>query len=98
MREFVLQLLHLEYPSYHHMTKALTVASDISQFSVMWYKLISGCKQVEKRITHVYQHNNYRQQFQVMWDIQNSATDNCINAGNCGLLSSEITCQMNRFK
>jgi hypothetical protein len=65
------------------MTKALTVASDISQFSVMWYKLISGCKQVEKRITNVYQHNNYRQQFQVMWVIQNFATDNCINAGNC---------------
>ena len=80
------------------MTKALTVASDISQFSVMRHKLISGCKQVEKRITDVYGRSNYRQQLQVMWDIQYSATDNCINVGNCGLLRSEITWKMNRFK
>jgi len=80
------------------MTKALTVATDISQFSVMWHKLISGCKQVEKRITNVYRRSNYRQQLQVMWEIQYSGTDNRINVGNCGLLRSEITYKINRFK
>jgi len=97
IREFLLQLLCVEYPPFHYMTKGLTVASDISQFSVMWHKLISGCKQVEKRITDVYQRSNYRQ-LQVMWDIQYSATDNCINVCNCGLLRSEITCKMNQIK
>ena len=49
-RKFVLQPLFVEYPSFHHRTKAMTVASDISQFSVTWRKLISDCKQVEKPI------------------------------------------------
>jgi hypothetical protein len=54
--------MYVECPSFGHMTKPVTVAGDISQFSVMWRKLISGCKQVEKRITNVYQRSNYKQQ------------------------------------
>ena len=80
------------------MTKALTVASDISQFCVMWHKLISGCRQVEKRITIVYQRSNCRQQLQVMWGHSIFRYRQLINVGNCGLLGPEITYQMNRFK
>jgi hypothetical protein len=76
----------VKHPSYQHVTKALTVASDINQFSVVCCKLIPGCEQGERELQTWSAMLTEDNGFKSCGIFKTTATGNNFNLGNNKLI------------